>query len=148
MSALIEYILLSPVVKLIKIRCWKKLSIFWCVNVISNGISFFIGISKLMYLSGKNALLNNVKCFSFSNEEFFSFVSKDGILGQRKCSVFLQSRNLDIGDMLIMHSDGVHDIAHKGFKPIHFESPEGIVHRVLRDFGKSTDDISCLGVKL
>ena len=92
--------------------------------------------------------VGNIRCYCFSGDETSSFVSRDGVLGQRKPSCLLQKKKLKIGDLLMMYSDGVGDLNQRGFKPIYYESLEGMVHRVLHNFGKHTDDMSCMGVKV
>ena len=75
----------------------------------------------------------------------FRFVSRDGIVGYMMSTVREQTSELVVGDVLVMHSDGIKE---------HFELSEcpgiltgtakSIATGLLRQFGKENDDASCL----
>ena len=76
-------------------------------------------------------------------------VSRDGIIGQRMRSVFIQEVDLHTGDMVVMTSDGISestsrhlwDLYRPGMKAQDFSD------MILRDAGKNHDDASCLIVR-
>jgi len=75
----------------------------------------------------------------------FRFVSRDGIVGYMMTTPREQTLKLVVGDVLVMHSDGIKE---------HFELSEcpgiltgtakSIATGLLRQFGKENDDASCL----
>ena len=78
----------------------------------------------------------------------FRFVSGDGIVGYMMSTVREQTLKLRVGDVLIMHSDGIRE---------HFElsecpgiltgTAESIAAGLLEQFGKKEDDASCIAVR-
>jgi negative regulator of sigma-B (phosphoserine phosphatase) len=78
----------------------------------------------------------------------FRFVSGDGILGYMMSTVREQSLKLLVGDVLVMHSDGIKE---------HFESYEcpgiltgtakSIATGLLKQFGRENDDASCIALR-
>ncbi|WDE98065.1 SpoIIE family protein phosphatase [Lentisphaera profundi] len=92
--------------------------------------------------------MGNVLCHYFLNGVSKSFVSKDGMLGHRKGSYFTQSVKLMENDVLLLHTDGIKNLNNKRLLILEHENIDAIVHRAVRDFGKMTDDMGCLGVKI
>ncbi|WP_411867385.1 ATP-binding SpoIIE family protein phosphatase [Vulcanococcus limneticus] len=76
-------------------------------------------------------------------------VSRDGIIGQRMRSAFIQEVDIHPGDMVVMTSDGISestsrhlwDLYRPGMKAQDFSD------MILRDAGKNHDDASCLIVR-
>jgi serine/threonine protein phosphatase PrpC len=76
-------------------------------------------------------------------------VSRDGIIGQRMRSAFIQDVDIHPGDMVVMTSDGISestsqhlwDLYRPGMKAQDFSD------MILRDAGKNHDDASCLIVR-
>jgi anti-sigma regulatory factor (Ser/Thr protein kinase) len=76
-------------------------------------------------------------------------VSRDGIIGQRMRSAFIQEVDIHPGDMVVMTSDGISestcrhlwDLYRPGMKAQDFSD------MILRDAGKIHDDASCLIVR-
>jgi negative regulator of sigma-B (phosphoserine phosphatase) len=78
----------------------------------------------------------------------FRFVSGDGIVGYIMSTVREQTLTLLVGDVLVMHSDGIKE---------HFELSEcpgiltgdakSIATGLLRQFGKENDDASCIALR-
>jgi serine phosphatase RsbU (regulator of sigma subunit) len=92
--------------------------------------------------------VGNVLCHVYSRDESKSLVSKDGMLGVRKSNYFIQELQLKPGDLVLMHTDGLCDFSKKGMFFLEYENIDAIVHRLIRDCGKMTDDMGCLGVRI
>lgn len=92
--------------------------------------------------------VGNVLCHVYSKEGRKSFVSKDGMLGVRKGSYYKQGYQLESGDLVLMHTDGLYDFSKKELVFLEYENIDAIVHRLMRDCGRMTDDMGCLGVKI
>ncbi|MEO5360575.1 MAG: SpoIIE family protein phosphatase [Nitrospirota bacterium] len=75
-------------------------------------------------------------------------VSRDGIIGERMPGIFLQSVELEPGDIIVMASDGVSESARVSVLTRSSSlSATQIVKEVMLQAGKSTDDVSCVVVK-
>ena len=75
-------------------------------------------------------------------------ITKDGIIGQRLPSVFIEHEKLETGDILVLTSDGMHTHAiSEPLKENHDLSANELIHRVMRPNTKLHDDASCLIVK-
>jgi phosphoserine phosphatase RsbX len=78
----------------------------------------------------------------------YRFVSGDGIVGYMMSSIRVQTLKLLVGDVLVMHSDGIKE---------HFElsecpgllkgTAESIATGLLNEFGKETDDAACIALR-
>jgi serine phosphatase RsbU (regulator of sigma subunit) len=87
----------------------------------------------------------HIRCFGSQN---WRGVSRDGVVGERLPTAFLQSIELEPGDLVVMASDGVSEstpVAElKRHSPL---SVEHIARCVIGRAGKNTDDASCIVVK-
>ncbi|EDM26366.1 Indirect negative regulation of sigma B dependant gene expression (serine phosphatase) [Lentisphaera araneosa HTCC2155] len=92
--------------------------------------------------------VGNVLCHIYRNNESKSLVSKDGMLGVRKGSYFKQEYQLEPKNLVLMHTDGLSDFSKKELFFLEHENINSIVHRLVRDCGKMTDDMGCLGIKI
>jgi anti-sigma regulatory factor (Ser/Thr protein kinase) len=75
-------------------------------------------------------------------------ISKDGIMGQRMPTLFIERQKLQAGDVLVLTSDGMHTHAlPESLRANHDLSANELIQRVMRPNIKSDDDASCLVVK-
>ncbi|MCT0224612.1 SpoIIE family protein phosphatase [Synechococcus sp. CS-1328] len=73
-------------------------------------------------------------------------VCRDGIVGERMNSVFLQTVQLHPGDLVVMASDGVSESTIQRNSSLYAEkmSAHALSESVIREAGKALDDASCL----
>ncbi|MEO1128734.1 MAG: SpoIIE family protein phosphatase [Planctomycetota bacterium] len=94
---------------------------------------------ELRYAGVGNTVL---RCFG---ETEMRLVSQAGVLGERMRTPALQTIQLAGGDTILMYSDGVSSHFHASDYPnLRTEAPEQVAESVVRRFGKSHDDASCL----
>lgn len=75
-------------------------------------------------------------------------VSRDGVLGGRLPSPFLQSETLDPGDMLMLWTDGLPEFEGARLaESLAFRGAAEITRRLLTDLARPHDDASCLILK-
>ena len=72
-------------------------------------------------------------------------VSKDGVLGQRLPTLFVQKTQLAQGDLILMWSDGLSELASGMFATRNaYKSSAQLTHELLQELGKPHDDASCV----
>jgi anti-sigma regulatory factor (Ser/Thr protein kinase) len=72
-------------------------------------------------------------------------VSKDGVLGQRLPTLFEQKTQLAQGDLILMWSDGLSELASGMFATRNaYKSSAQLTHELLQELGKPHDDASCI----
>lgn len=72
-------------------------------------------------------------------------VSKDGVLGQRLPTLFEQKTQLVQGDLILMWSDGLSELASGMFATRNaYKSSAQLTHELLQELGKPHDDASCV----
>lgn len=77
-----------------------------------------------------------------------TLISRPGTLGIAMRSIHVQSDTLEVGDVLILHSDGVSSsFGLKDYPGLLAEKPEIASTEIVRRFGKYHDDASCIVVK-
>ena len=91
--------------------------------------------------------LGNIGCRIFG-EKNITMIMRDGILGSRIRSFHSTKVKLHPGDMIIMHSDGVHGLEKFRFlKSNHLFSCEKLARMIVEDLGSDFDDSTALVVK-
>ena len=72
-------------------------------------------------------------------------VSKDGVLGQRMPTAFVQDGTLTRGDLFVMHSDGLSELAAGEFAARNAHHPAtALAREIVEQLGKAHDDAGCL----
>ena len=72
-------------------------------------------------------------------------VSKDGVLGQLLPTLFEQKTQLAQGDLILMWSDGLSELASGMFATRNaYKSSAQLTHELLQELGKPHDDASCM----
>ena len=72
-------------------------------------------------------------------------VSKDGVLGQRLPTLFEQKTQLAQGDLILMWSDGLSELASGMFATRNaYKSSAHLTHELLQELSKPHDDASCV----
>ena len=72
-------------------------------------------------------------------------VSKDGVLGQRLPTLFEQKTQLAQGDLILMWSDGLSELASGMFATRNaYKSSAQLTQELLQELGKPHDDASCM----
>ena len=75
-------------------------------------------------------------------------VSREGVLGQRRPTLFEQSVPLTNGDVVLMFSDGIPELARRDLTHrMALDSAASIAQRLVQNHGKVHDDVACLVVK-
>ena len=75
-------------------------------------------------------------------------VSQDGILGQNMRTLRPQALQLDPGDLVVLHTDGVSDrFTADDYPGILHCTPEQVVSDIVQRFGKDHDDAACIAVR-
>jgi negative regulator of sigma-B (phosphoserine phosphatase) len=78
----------------------------------------------------------------------FRFVSRDGIVGYMMSTVRGQTSKLVVGDVLVMHSDGIREHLEPSECPgILTGTAKSIATGLLKQFGKENDDASCIALR-
>jgi len=72
-------------------------------------------------------------------------VSKDGVLGHRMPTAFVQEGTLTRGDLFVMHTDGLSELATGEFAARNAHRPAAALAReIVEQHGKAHDDASCI----
>lgn len=75
-------------------------------------------------------------------------LTKEGVLGQTLRSPREEHLRLSEGDLLLMYSDGVPShFEPNGYRRIHADPAEIVAQEVVRRYGKSHDDASCIAMR-
>jgi serine/threonine protein phosphatase PrpC len=75
-------------------------------------------------------------------------LSKDGVLGTRLPTPYLQQERLDAGDLLVLWTDGMPELdCIKRAAAISFRSAADIAAKLVDTLGKTHDDVGCLTLK-
>ena len=75
-------------------------------------------------------------------------LSRDGVLGHRLPSIYLQDGMLKNGDIFLFWTDGLSEDLDVGFIKNHvYESAKKIAHQIVLECGKDHDDASCIVLK-
>lgn len=75
-------------------------------------------------------------------------ISKDGVLGQRLPTLLRQSTQLRNGDMILMWTDGVSELAARRYAAKNtYQAPEKLAVDLVTALGRPFDDASCMVLK-
>lgn len=75
-------------------------------------------------------------------------ISKDGVLGQRLPTLPEQSTGLSNGDVILMWTDGVSELAGRKYAAKHAHQPaDTLAHELVAQLGRPFDDASCIVFK-
>ena len=75
-------------------------------------------------------------------------VSHDGVLGQNMRTPRPQTLQLEAGDLIILHTDGVRDRFSSDDCPgVFHQPPKEVVRTIVERFGKDYDDAACIAVR-
>ena len=75
-------------------------------------------------------------------------ISRPGTVGLVMSSARVQADDLDVGDVLVIHSDGISSsFKLEDYPALLEESPETSSSEIVRRFGKTHDDVSCVVAK-
>jgi negative regulator of sigma-B (phosphoserine phosphatase) len=104
--------------------------------------AFDTGAGSLTYAGTGNTVLRR---FGATDTRL---VSLDGVLGQNMRTPMAQTLALEDGDVILLHTDGVHDrFSTADFPGVLRESPEWVVRTVVERHGKGYDDAACVAVR-
>ena len=94
------------------------------------------------------ASLGNVSCF-VRGRASRTLVSTDGLLGVRGRTAKKDTVRLEVGDLVVMHSDGISGpgIVKKETNP-HLYSAKALARKIVKDHGSPFDDASVILVKV
>lgn len=71
-----------------------------------------------------------------------------GTVGGRVGRVRVESAQLSEGEVLLMHTDGVSDrTGFDGYPQLRYHAPETVVETIIKRFGKSHDDATCVACR-
>ena len=75
-------------------------------------------------------------------------VSQDGVLGQNMRTPRPQALLLEAGDLIVLHTDGVHERFSSDDCPgVFSQPPKEVVSTIVQRFGKDYDDAGCIAVR-
>jgi len=75
-------------------------------------------------------------------------VSKDGVVGQGMRSLLPQTMQLEPGDLVILHTDGVSGrFTVEDYPGASHHSPEEVARNIVKRYGKDHDDAACIAVR-
>ncbi|MGD8978237.1 MAG: SpoIIE family protein phosphatase [Gammaproteobacteria bacterium] len=75
-------------------------------------------------------------------------VSKDGVVGQSMRSLLPQTMQLEAGDLIILHTDGVSGrFTVEDYPGASHHSPEEVARNIVKRYGKDHDDAACIAVR-
>lgn len=106
----------------------------------------------LCYVDVSSGALSYVSVGNTSLRRFgageFRLVSQDGVVGSRMRTPQTQRMSLEVGDVVLMHTDGVSErFGLADYPEMLGHSPESIARIVVRRFGKQHDDAGCIAVR-
>lgn len=88
--------------------------------------------------------VGNISAYILGHEDF-SFVSKDGVVGQQMRKSMTQNQKMLPGDLLLLHSDGIKARFYTQYEQEQIKQPsEKIIDYIFSHFVKQYDDASCL----
>lgn len=88
--------------------------------------------------------VGNISAYILGHEDF-SFVSKDGVVGQQMRKSITQTRKMLPGDLLLLHSDGIKARFYTQYEQDQIKRPcAQIIDYIFTHFVKQYDDASCL----
>ena len=97
---------------------------------------------RLEYVGVGNTALRR-----FGNNET-RLVSQDGVLGQNMRTPRLQSLQMEVGDLVMLYTDGVSDHFTSDHYPGVLRHPAAeLVDNIVQRFGKDHDDATCIAVR-
>jgi len=75
-------------------------------------------------------------------------VSQDGVLGQNMRTPRPQTLQLDVGDLLVLYTDGVKDrFTSDDYPALFHHAPKDVARTIVERFGKDHDDAACIAVR-
>ena len=75
-------------------------------------------------------------------------VSQDGVLGQNMRTPLPQALQLEPGDLVVLHTDGVSDrFSADDYPAILHHAPQQVASNIVQRFGKDYDDAACIAVR-
>ena len=75
-------------------------------------------------------------------------VSHDGVLGQNMRTPRPQSLQLEAGDLVVLHTDGVHErFSSEDLRGVTSLPAKDVVRALVERFGKDYDDAACIAVR-
>ena len=88
--------------------------------------------------------VGNVECWHYSRGKSTSFTAKPGLLGVTLPRLITVEEKLIHGDIVLIASDGIRFAGQKGGLTLTQFSPEDMANKMVRQFGRKTDDVSCI----
>lgn len=75
-------------------------------------------------------------------------VSKDGVVGHTMRSLLPQTMQLQPGDLIVLHTDGVSSrFTAEDYPGALHHSPEEVTRNIVQRYGKDHDDAACIAVR-
>ena len=75
-------------------------------------------------------------------------VSQDGVLGQNMRTPRPQTLQLEAGDVVILHTDGVRErFSSEDYPGLAQQAPKDVVRTIVERFGKDYDDAACIALR-
>ncbi len=75
-------------------------------------------------------------------------ISRDGVLGSRMPTLKEETVDLQEGDVVVLHTDGLREhIRPQDYPRLTLETPPAIANNLIKLFGRSYDDVSCIVIK-
>ncbi len=75
-------------------------------------------------------------------------VSKDGVVGHTMRSLLPQTMQLEPGDLIVLHTDGVSSrFTAEDYPGALHHSPEEVTRNIVQRYGKDHDDAACIAVR-
>lgn len=107
-----------------------------------------LGIGVISNNTFTFASMGNISCY-LRGKTSKRFVSSEGLLGVRGRTVKRESIQLSIGDLILMHSDGISLQNLLSGPPVyHLFSANGLARKIVKQYGSSYDDASVIIVQV
>ena len=91
--------------------------------------------------------IGNTTARRFGKEET-RLVSQDGVLGQNMRTPQQQTLQLEPGDLIVLHTDGVSErFTSDDYPGISSHAPKEVASNIVHRFGKDHDDAACVAVR-
>jgi len=111
------------------------------------GMGSAVAVAVCIDLKKESLLMSgvgNVECWLYSRGKSTSFLAKPGLLGDTLPRLITVEEKLTHGDAIVIVSDGVRFAGQKGGLELMRYSPEDMANKIVRQFGRKTDDVSCV----
>ena len=116
------------------VKASKGLVVGLCVLDIPTGVLHYSGMGNI-----------EVKIFG---KQSYTFVARNGVVGYQITRPIWEAFLLNIGDVLLMHTDGISSYFNKKDYPgIANDDVDTIAKTMIDRFGKAHDDVGCIVMK-